>query len=204
MSYLSERFPVNIAAGPVGGPTWSTELVVTASGEEQGNQNWSRSRHEYEVSQGIKTDEDFRAVGAHHRMARGRAHHFRFKDWSDYSATRSEGGFVLVTGTQYQIVKVYGSVSNFKEFRKITRLVSGTFQFWRDSVLTAITPDIETGLVTIAGVTESTVLECAFEFDVPVRYDTDKLLATLVHKNEGAGQQSLRSWTSVPLIERRE
>jgi uncharacterized protein (TIGR02217 family) len=202
VSYLAERFPIDIEAGPTGGPSWSTDIVTMRSGEESGNQNWERSRHEYEASQGIKTDADFAAVGAHFRMARGRLHHFRFKDWADFVAVRGAGVLTPITSTTFQLFKQYGAVSGFEEFRKITRPVAGTLQVWKDDVLTSVTLAAETGIVTFSVAPGAAVLECAFQFDVPVRYDTDKLLAVLVHYSETNG--SLTSWRTIPLIERRE
>ncbi|HKW83001.1 MAG TPA: DUF2460 domain-containing protein [Burkholderiaceae bacterium] len=202
MGYLSQRFPIDIAPGPMGGPTWSTDVTALRSGEEQRNENWSRSRHEYEASHGIKTADDFVAVGAHFRMARGRAHMFRYKDHADFIAERGEGVLTLITSTTFQLYKQYGSVVGFVEDRKITRPVAGTLQVWKDDVLTAVTLNAETGVVTFGIAPGAAVLECAFEFDVPVRYDTDKLQATLVHYNEITG--SLHSWASVPLVEVRE
>jgi uncharacterized protein (TIGR02217 family) len=202
MGYLSERFPIDIAPGPIGGPTWSTDVTGLRSGEEQRNENWSRSRHEYEASQGIKTDTDFAAVGSHFRMARGRAHMFRFKDWADFAALRGEGVLTLITSTTFQLFKKYGAVSGFEEFRKVTRPVAGTLSVWKDDVLTSVTLAPETGIVTFAVAPGAAVLECAFEFDVPVRYDTDKLQSTLVFYSETVG--SLHGWASVPLVEVRE
>jgi len=201
MGYLSQRFPIDIAPGPVGGPTWSTDVTGLRSGDEQRNENWSRSRHEYEASHGIKTSDDFAVVGAHFRMARGRAHMFRFKDHADYAAVRGEGVLTLITSTTFQLYKKYGAVSGFEEFRKITRPVSGSLSVWKDTVLTGVTLAAETGIVTFGSAPGAAVLECAFQFDVPVRYDTDKLQSTLVHFTEAG---SLHGWASVPLVEVRE
>lgn len=205
MSYLDYRFPVLVATGPVGGPGFSTDLVTLTSGDEQRNQNWSESQHTYEMSSGIKSDANFAEIGAHFRMARGRLHHFRVKDWADFKIARSDGLLTRITSTTYQVFKVYGTVFGFEENRKITRVVSGTDKMWKDGApLTAAvdyTLDVETGIVTFPSDPTSAVLEITCEFDVPCRYDTDKLQATLVsYSNSG----SWHSWTSVPLVEQRE
>jgi uncharacterized protein (TIGR02217 family) len=189
----------------MGGPGWSTDIASLRSGDEQRNENWSRSRHEYEASHGIKTALHFKQVGAHFRMARGRLHHFRFKDWADFTAARGEGAMAMLTSTTYQLYKAYGEVEGFIEYRKITRPVSGTLKVWDDNVLTPVTVNYETGVVTFSappsGSPSGSVLECQFEFDVPVRYDTDKLQATLVSYTP---DRTLHSWASVPLVEHRE
>ena len=205
MSYLSTRFPIYVAPGPMGGPGWSTDIATLRSGDEQRNENWSRSRHEYEASTGIKTNLHFNQVGAHFRMARGRLHHFRFKDWADFAAARGEGAMAMLTSTTWQLYKAYGDVVGFIEYRKITRPVSGTLKVWDNNVLQSVTVNYETGIVTFSappsGSPSGSLLECQFEFDVPVRYDTDKLRATLVSYTPS---QTLHAWASVPLVEHRE
>lgn len=208
MAYLSERFPTAVAPAPVGGPSFSTQVNAVLSGEEKRNQNWSRSRHEYEVSHGIRTEAAFVQIGAHFRMARGRAHHFRYKDWGDFTVARLEGELTLLTTTTFQIYKVYGDVMGFEERRKITRPVSGTVSVWQGTVLQTLgsnyTVAVETGIVTFAIAPGMAVIEVACQFDVPVRYDTDTLKATLIRANNLGGQPQLKSWTSVPLVEVKE
>lgn len=210
MAYLADRFPVNVAPGPIGGPSFSTDIATLIGGDEQRNQNWSESRHSYEASQGIKNDAQFAAIGSHFRMARGRAHHFRFKDWGDFTIARADGILSMVGVNAFQIYKKYGSVAGFEEFRKITRPVAGSLSVWDAGVLRVIgthyTLDPETGIVTFvlppAGSPNGSLLECAGQFDVPCRYDTDKLQATLVRYSSNG--QSLHAWTAVPIVEHRE
>ncbi len=63
---------------------------------------------------------------------------------------------------------------------------------------------IETGIVTFVSPPGAAVLEAACRFDVPCRYDTDKLQATLVVLNTRTGGESYHAWKSVPLLEVRE
>lgn len=206
MAYLPERFPLLIAEGPQGGPTFSTDVVTLVGGEEQRNQNWSESRHEYEFSHGIKNSAQFARIGAHFRQARGKANKFRVKDWGDFEATQDEGGALAIEGstTTFQMCKNYGTNVGFIEQRKITRPVAG-FSLWISSVLQTLggsyTVDIETGIVTIAGAPDPADIAWAGEFDVPCRYDTDKLVSVLVSYRTGG---SYHSWTSVPVVEVRE
>ena len=62
--YLPERFPVYVAPGPTGGPTFMTDVAEVRSGHEQRNENWSRSRHEFEASHGIRNERHFDLIGA--------------------------------------------------------------------------------------------------------------------------------------------
>lgn len=202
MSYLPVRFPMSIAREPVGGPGFMTRIGETLSGTEQRNEEWSRSRHRFEVSQGIKTETDFREIGAHFRMARGRLHKFRFRDWSDYKCERRDGALLSLTATTFQAYKNYGAAAGFIEARRLTRIYPGSLQVWKDGVLQSLTVDEETGIATFAIAPGAALLELACSFDVPARYDTDELKATLVQLNKS--RDSFIGWQSVPVVEVRE
>jgi len=206
MAYLDQRFPVRVAAGAQGGPGFSTSVVTLGSGAEARNQNWSRSRHSYDVSHGVKNSADFDSVGAHFRMARGRANHFRFKDWADFSCLQADSTLTQITTTTFQATKRYGAVTALRESRKLTRLVSGTVIVYNTGspVTQAAGPgnclvDLETGIVTFGTAPGAVTLQIACQFDVPCRYDADQMTATLVHRN--ANGTSLMGWESVPLVE---
>lgn len=203
--YLPVRFPLIFATGPVGGPGFSTRLASTKSGFEQRNQDWAASRWSCDASIGVKNDAQFTLVGDHFRMARGRLHHFRVKDFADFKAQRGSGFLRQLTTATFQLFKVYGSDPDFQEFRKITR-VAGGLQIWKDGFLlvpvTDYVIDVETGIVTFASAPGASVLECAFQFDVPVRYDTDSLQAALIVSAQGLG--AFHSWEQIPMVERRE
>lgn len=208
MSYLPKAFPAeHIARGAMGGPSWSTSIATTISGDEQRNQNFARSRHRYEVSHGIKTAAAFRAIGAHFRMARGKTHHFRFRDWGDFRCARAEGLLDPVTTTTFQLTKVYGDQTDFTEARRITRPVAATLRIWKNATLQTVTTHYtlaaETGIVIFLSAPGAATVECAFDFDVPCRYDTDELKSTLLMA-DGSPDEAVVAWEDVPLIEVRE
>ena len=197
------RFPDDIAQGSVGGPGYSTDVTVMFSGHEARNINWSRARGRWEASSAVRTAADFDAVRDMFRMARGRAHGFRFKDWGDYDVTTDEGVLTLVAGSLYQLVKRYGS-GDQAESRLITKPVAASVTVYptRAEVTAAITVtlDTTTGGVTVSGHVEGDVYTWDGEFDVPVRFDTDELRAQLVGPERVEGSP-LMVWESVPLIE---
>jgi uncharacterized protein (TIGR02217 family) len=114
------------------------------------------------------------------RARRGKAYGFRFKDWTDYKAD----GQLLGTGddatTQFQLVKHYPSGSVI-EVRTITKPVAGTVKVYLDGIeqLSGWSVDTTTGLVTF-GTPPALGVEVTgdFEFDVPVRFDTDHMAVT--------------------------
>lgn len=109
MTFHEVRFPDDIAYGATGGPAYSTSVVVTASGYEQRNMNWSAARGSWDVSSGLKKPSQLDLLIAFFRARKGKAYGFRFKDWTDYKAT----GQLLGTGDGaikiFQLVKTYAS-----------------------------------------------------------------------------------------------
>jgi hypothetical protein len=94
MAFHEIQFPNDIAYGATGGPEFATSVVATASGYEQRNINWSAARGRWDVASGLKKQTQLDTLIAFFRARKGRAHGFRFKDWTDYKAT----GQALGTG----------------------------------------------------------------------------------------------------------
>lgn len=197
MAFTEVRFPTDIAYGSSGGPEYSTDIVITHGGYEQRNANWAQARARYNVAHGVKSQAQLDALIAFFRARKGRADGFRFKDWSDYQAT----GQLIGTGdgaeTEFQLVKSYESGS-VTETRTITKPVAGTVGIYFDEVLVDggdYSVDAASGLVTfVSPPDEDVAITADFEFDVPVRFDTDRLSASL----DDYGSQS---WGNIPLVE---
>jgi uncharacterized protein (TIGR02217 family) len=99
----------------------------------------------------------------------------------DYKAT----GQLLGTGdgvqTQLQLVKSYPSGS-VVEVRTISKPVTGTVRIYKDGIeqLSGWMANIPTGLITFNTPPALGVEVTAdFEFDVPVRFDTDHIAVTI-------------------------
>lgn len=197
MAFIETRFPTDIAFGSTGGPQYSTDVVITHGGYEQRNSNWSQARAVYNVAHGVKTQTQLDTLIAFFRARKGRADGFRFKDWTDYQAT----GQVIGTGNgsklAFQLIKTYNSGST-SETRNIRKPVAGTVNIYLNGVLqsgSAFTLDSTTGIVTFATAPANGVVVSAdFQFDVPVRFDTDRLSASL-------DSYGSHSWNEIPLVE---
>lgn len=185
------RFPDAVARGATGGPEYSTDVVSVASGYEQRNQNWDLARGRWDISTGIRTREQMAEVIAFFRARKGRAYGFRFKDWSDFQA---DGQALAPTGSPllWQLVKRYAS-GDSEEARVITKPVAGTVVVRIDGNIVSPAIDHLTGRVTFD--TEPAAQPYAdFEFDVPVRFDSDQLAVTMRHFDSAIVP-------SIPLIE---
>ena len=205
MAFHEVRFPDDISRGARGGPERRTQIVELASGDEERNANWANSRRRYDAAYGIRRADDLAAVVAFFEARNGRLYGFRWKDWADFksclpsgtpSATDQNIGAGDGTATDFQLVKVYSSGSQSWS-RTITKPVSGTVLVAIDGVeaTTGWSVDTTTGLITFTSAPAAgAAITAGFEFDVPVRFDTDTLDVTLDIERIG-------SITSIPLIE---
>jgi hypothetical protein len=98
---------------------------------------------------------------------------FRLRDWSDYKAVNQAIGTGNGTEQSWQLVKRY-SISTATVTRPITKPIAAGFQLFVDGVPTAEgwTLDTTTGIL----YTELTgAITATFEFDIPVRFEQDKI-----------------------------
>ena len=205
MAFHEVRFPDNISRGARGGPERRTQIVELASGAEERNASWANSRRRYDVAYGIRRADDLAAVVAFFEARNGRLHGFRFKDWADFksclpSQTPSATDQPIGTGngstTQFQLTKRYTSGAQSWS-RAITKPVAGTVTIALNGTPQASGWSVSTttGVVTFTTAPALGVaISAGFEFDVPVRFDTDLLDVTL-------DLERLGSITSIPLLE---
>lgn len=205
MAFHETRFPDNISRGARGGPERRTQIVELASGDEERNASWADSRRRYDVAYGIRKADDLAAVIAFFEARGGRLYGFRFKDWSDYKSalpsvavSRTDQSLGTGTGaaTQFQLVKRYTSGAQTWT-RTITKPVAGTLLVALNGVAqpSGWTVDTATGIITFTvapGI--GIAVTAGFEFDVPVRFDSEAMDVTLDFERLG-------SITSIPLIE---
>jgi uncharacterized protein (TIGR02217 family) len=205
MAFHEVRFPDNISRGARGGPERRTQIVELASGVEERNASWANSRRRYDVAYGIRRADDLAAVVAFFEARNGRLHGFRFKDWADFksclpSQTPGPTNQPISTGngaaTLFQLTKSYTSGAQ-SWTRAITKPVAGTVTIALNGTPQASGWSVSTatGLVTFNTAPAAGVaITAGFEFDVPVRFDTDTLDVTL-------DLERLGSITSIPLVE---
>ncbi|SES76814.1 DUF2460 domain-containing protein [Oceanicella actignis] len=212
MAFLDVQFPRDIAAGSTGGPGRRTDVVSVGSGYEERNSRWADSRRTYQVGLGLRSAADLAAVLALFEEARGRLHSFRFRDWSDYrsappGAPIGAADQWLGDGdgarTEFQLRLRYGAVNAY--WRDVTKPAPGTVQVSLDGVPQGggWSVDHVTGLVTFAAAPAAGVSVAAgFEFDVPVRFDADRLDVDLgFFQDGGAGSGSLPDIALVEVAE---
>lgn len=205
MAFHEIRFPDNISRGARGGPERRTQVVELASGDEERNASWANSRRRYDLAYGIRRADDLAAVVAFFEARNGRLYGFRYKDWADYksnlpSQVISPTDQQIGTGTGglkvFQLIKRYTSGAQ-TWVRTIAKPVAGTVRVALGTVeqMSGWTLDATTGVVTFTVAPgNGVIVRAGFEFDVPVRFDTDVLDVTL-------DIERLGSITSISLME---
>lgn len=198
MQFHEIRFPASLSFGSVGGPERRTEVVTLANGFEERNTPWAHSRRRYDAGVGLRSLDDVEALIAFFEARRGQLIGFRWKDWADYksSAASREIAFqdqVIGIGdgdeTVFQLTKTYRS--GLEDYtRPITKPVVGTVLagVQGDPLVETVHygVDYTTGLVTFLEAPDIGVeVTCGFEFDVPVRFDTDRIQTSVASFQAG-------------------
>jgi uncharacterized protein (TIGR02217 family) len=205
------QLPPDISRGATGGPVYKTTKVESASGYELRNQEWDSARYEYSLALEAWDPTRLAALIDFFHARAGDAYGFRFRDHADCFAGLAWSGDTLVLGTPVQIGTGTGALTTFQlskpytsggitRTRKITRPVSGTVRIFFGSTeqTTGFTVNHATGVVTFSSApANATVIKAAYEFDVPVRFDGDRMSINIRALQNG-------EWQSVSLREIRE
>jgi len=201
MSFHDVRFPTAISRNAQGGPERRTDVVVLGSGYEERNSRWADSRRSYNAGYGAKSLDDLHQIIAFFEERRGRLHAFRWRDPMDWKSCAPNGSVSPLdqdlgsgdgTKTAFQLRKTYGTA--FAPWaRDIKKPVANTVRIAVAGVERVSGTDFavnpSTGIVTfLAGHVPAAGqnVTAGFEFDVPVRFDTDKLEINLSGFTSGA------------------
>jgi len=207
MNFHEVRFPPNLSFGSIGGPERRTEVVTLANGYEERNTPWAHSRRRYDAGLGMRSLDDIETLIAFFEARRGQLYGFRWKDWSDYkSCLPSVAGDyrdqLIAWGdghtVEFQLTKLYRS-GDFTYLRPIQKPVAGSVKIGLqgDELIETVdyTVDTATGIVTFLDApAEGADVTAAFEFDVPVRFDTDRIATSVASFQAGEAP-------SVPVVE---
>lgn len=198
MAFHEIRFPTSVSFGSLGGPERLTEIVTLANGFEERNTPWEHSRRRYDAGLGLRSLDDVDALLAFFEARRGRLHAFRWKDWSDYKSCRPSqdispldqrigvgDGVTMV----FQLSRLYAS-GDASYLRPILKPVAGMVR-----AAVAYDPkvegeefvvDVTSGQITFAVAPDiGTIVSAGFEYDVPARFDTDRIQTSVASFRAG-------------------
>ncbi|MBY5971055.1 DUF2460 domain-containing protein [Ferrimonas balearica] len=198
MSFHEVRFPANLSFGSTGGPERRTEVVTLANGFEERNTPWAHSRRRYDAGVSMRSLDDVEVLIAFFEARQGQLHGFRWKDWSDFRSClpSAEVDFrdqVIALGDgetrAFPLMKVYRSGAQ-SYARPITKPVAGTVRAGveDDELQEGIHYEVDTttGVVTFAEPPKLGMeVTAGFEFDVPVRFDTDRIQTSVASFRAG-------------------
>ncbi|MEM1344689.1 MAG: DUF2460 domain-containing protein [Pseudomonadota bacterium] len=200
------RFPVSLSLASASGVERRTEIVTLANGFEERNTPWAQARRRYDAGIGLRSLDDLETVLGFFEARRGRLYGFRWRDWLDHgsaSPSTTPGPFDQSLGTGdgntvvYQLVKRYGSAPEvvrpiLKPVYASLRVAVAGFELSAGSDFGV---DTATGLVTLTSApAPGEAVTAGFEFDTPVRFDTDVLEINLAAFEAG-------EIPSIPVVE---
>lgn len=192
MNFHEVRFPAALSVGSSGGPERRTEIVTLNNGFEERNSPWAHSRRRYDAGLGVRSLDDLSEVIAFFEARYGQLYGFRWKDWTDFksclpSASPGARDQRLGAGdgkaTVFELSKRYASGQQ-AYVRPIRKPVQGTVRVAVGGAELAAGEgylvDVTTGTVTLSSAPAAGVLVTAgFEFDVAVRFDSDRITTSL-------------------------
>ncbi len=207
MGFHEVRFPASLSFGSIGGPERHTDIVTLTNGYEERNTPWKHSRRRYDAGMGMRSLEDMETLIAFFEARQGQIYGFRWKDWTDYKSSTAgeapdyldqiiaEGDDVMA---KFQLIKRYRSGKHIYD-RPITKPVKGSVTIGLDNVFQRegqhFEVDYKTGIVTFNHPPNAGVeISAGYEFDVPVRFGTDRIETSLASFQAGDAP-------SVPIVE---
>jgi uncharacterized protein (TIGR02217 family) len=189
MTFPAYRLPPDVEVGMTGGPTYQNVIQESISGTEQRVRVWAKCRGEWDITYTIldtaDADGTFRAVLALFRAHVGNLYPFPFKDWADYQLTDERIGTGDGSDSTFQIVKTYdpseiilntpGSLTYVREIylpvtglvvkvNGVTQTITTHYTISATGLITFVSPPTTGHWITVTG-----------EFDVPVRFNTNRL-----------------------------
>ena len=195
------RFPVAAGPGSSGGPEWRTEALSLASGQEVRNARWASSRRRWELVTAPLGPGELARLVDFFNARRGRLQGFRYRDPTGHTTARGGGS----PGASDEILG-YGDgeenvfsliIGGGVSVKRILKPVAGSVLIGVNGVpalsgwtLNPATGDVMFDIAPPAGAE----VTAGFEYDWPVRFDTDTL--DISHDQLGSGRI-----VSLPLIE---
>jgi len=198
MAFHEVRFPESLSLGSIGGPQRRTDVVTLANGFEERNTPWAHSRRVYDAGLGMRSIDDLQQLIGFFEARMGQMYAFRWKDWADYKSGKARAEVVfrdqsIAIGdgmkTAFQIIKNYRSGEQTYK-RPITKPVQGTVRVgveqdeYRDGIEYQV--DATTGIIAFSHPPDLGMeIFAGFEFDVPVRFNTDRILTSVASFQAG-------------------
>lgn len=196
MSFLeTPRFPGCPRFGYTANPQYSVTISQSASGREHRNRNWAKPLNVYNLQVGPRMEDEIQELLEFWHAVGGPECGFRFKDWADFKSCRvnetvsaTDQVLVLTPGSPggYQLTKTYQFGAR-QQVRNILKPIQGTVLIADNGTLktesTHYVIDYTLGLMTLF-FSPVGQITAGYEFDVPVRFDSEFPLELSNHQIE--------------------
>ncbi len=199
-------FPISLSFGTTGGLERQNDIVLLSNGFESRNARWRDARRRFDAGSGIKSAQDLYKLVTFFEARNGSLYGFRFKDPIDHLSCEY-GRSVSALDQQinigdgqtnvFQLIKTYADLGGSSQ-RDIQKPVDGTIRVAVNGVEIS-NPDFEadstTGKITFSEPPATgAIITAGYEFDVPVRFDLERLDINLSNFHAG-------HIPSIPLVE---
>ncbi len=208
-SFHDVLFPLAVSFGATGGPERRNEIVQLISSREKRNARVAQSRRYYDAGTGVRSLDDLYDVLAFFEARRGSLYAFRFRDPFDWKSCRADAtpdpldqplGVGDGTTASFPLVKNYGEGAEAYH-RLIARPTAGTIRVAVAGVEKASPADYVFdeaigAIVFAAGAIPASgeAVTAGYEFDVPVRFDAERIAISLTSFKAG-------QIPAIPLVE---
>lgn len=197
MVFSEETLNLGITYGTTTTITTSTAIVESFLGLETRSINWVQPLLKFNIGQRGSLNQELEQFIAFHQARKGAYQGFRFKDWSDYEFNQV---ITLNTNKQAQLFKTY-TVEGLSVKRPLIKIVTGTVSVFVNNILVAQgwTLNYNTGVITFDQIPAGTIRVLG-EFDVPVRFENDKIDLRFEAYEPGTGDK-IFNWEGLSLSE---
>lgn len=201
MAFFETVFPEHISVNAEGGPRFLTTKAYMQGGQRITNREATHPLHQYSIAKPARDRVDFEDLRAFFYVVGGDADGFLMKDWGDFRAAQTNTSLSLVTGSTYQLNRLYSyggrtyvrPIQKPKNSIQVFRTRSGVTS---DITVGGASVNYTTGIVTIGGHVSGDTYTWSGEFYVPVAFKDPaamwRLLGTL---------DEMMEWPSIELEE---
>lgn len=195
---VEERLDLGITYGTTATITTNTAIVESLSGRETRSINWVQPLIKFNIGQRGCINQELESFIAFHRARKGAYEGFRFKDWSDYQLSNQL--ITLNQDLQAQLFKTY-TVAGVSVKRPLVKIVEETVtvNVGNSPVTEGWEVDFNTGVITFDE-QPTGAIRVSCEFDVPVRFESDKIDLRFEAYEPGTGRK-IFNWEGLTLTE---
>lgn len=160
---------------------FNTKVLQNDVASEQRIIQWNHPLRTFNLSKKIVRVDEIDDLKSFHALAKGSYETFLYQDKSDYQATTEQGYLYPIPSSnlQFQLCKKYLCGDSIY-YRPITHLVASSIKIYSGTTLVTNWTLGNGGLITLASAMSNLTVE--FEFDVPVRFESDNFDRVVIAK----------------------